>query len=216
MKDLKRIFSYLGPYRKDLVFGAFLVVVETSFELIIPVLMAGIIDTGVAGGDVAYILHKGVQMGVCALLALLTGMLYARFAARASYGLGARIREAEYARVQQYAFSNLDHFEASSLVTRMTTDVTVLQNAINSGFRPIVRGPVMLVLGVGLSFWMNARLSLVFFVCTPILGAALFFIMRRVAPLYSRLQAAVDHVNGVVQRGAYRHPRRKGICARGV
>ena len=122
MKDLKRIFGYLGPYRKDLVFGAFLVVVETSFELIIPVLMAGIIDTGIAGGDVAYILHKGVQMGVCALLALLTGMLYARFAARASYGLGARIREAEYARVQQYAFSNLDHFETSSLVTRMTTD----------------------------------------------------------------------------------------------
>ena len=201
MKDLKRIFGYLGPYRKDLVFGAFLVVVETSFELIIPVLMAGIIDTGIAGGDVAYILHKGVQMGVCALLALLTGMLYARFAARASYGLGAHIREAEYARVQQYAFSNLDHFETSSLVTRMTTDVTVLQNAINSGFRPIVRGPVMLVLGVGLSFWMNAQLSLVFFVCTPVLGAALFFIMRRVAPLYSRLQAAVDHVNGMVREG---------------
>ncbi len=88
---------------------------------------------------------------MCALLALLTGMLYARFAAQGVLWLGARIREAEYARVQQYAFSNLDHFEASSLVTRMTTDVTVLQNAINSGFRPIVRGPVMLVLGVGLS-----------------------------------------------------------------
>ena len=201
MKDLQRIFAYLGPYRKDLALGAFLVVVESSFEMVIPVLMAGLIDTGVANGDVAYILHKGIQMGMCALLALLTGLLYARFAARASYGLGARIREAEYAKVQQYAFSNLDHFETSSLVTRLTTDVTVLQNAINSGFRPVVRGPVMLVLGVGLSFWMNARLSLVFFVCIPILAVALFFIMRKVAPMYARLQAAVDHVNGVVREG---------------
>ena len=101
MKDLQRIFAYLGPYRKDLALGAFLVVVESSFEMVIPVLMAGLIDTGVANGDVAYILHKGIQMGMCALLALLTGLLYARFAARASYGLRARIRDAEYAKVQQ-------------------------------------------------------------------------------------------------------------------
>ena len=85
MKDLQRIFAYLGPYRKDLALGAFLVVVESSFEMVIPVLMAGLIDTGVANGDVAYILHKGIQMGMCALLALLTGLLYARFAARARY-----------------------------------------------------------------------------------------------------------------------------------
>ena len=199
MKDLKRIFSYLGPYRKDLVFGAFLVVVETSFELIIPVLMAGIIDTGVAGGDVAYILHKGVQMGVCALLALLTGMLYARFAARASYGLGARIREAEYARVQQYAFSNLDHFVTSSLITRMTTDVNVLQNMIISGFRPITRGPSLLIMGIGLSFYMNPKLAFVFVVCTPILAIILFLIVRKVAPMYTRLQSIMDRLNQVVQ-----------------
>lgn len=201
MKDLKRIFSYLGPYRKDLVLGALLVVVETSLELVIPVLMADIIDKGVATADVQMIVRKGVQMGICALLALLTGLMYARFAARASYGLGARIREAEYTDVQRYAFSNIDHFETSSLVTRMTTDVTVLQNAINGGFRPMVRGPVMLVMGVGLSFWMNARLSLVFFVCTPVLAVTLFLILRKVAPMYSRLQIAVDNVNGVVREG---------------
>ena len=201
MKDLKRVFSYLGPYRRDLILGALLVIVETSLELVIPVLMADIIDKGVAMADVQMIVHKGIQMGVCALLALLTGMLYARFAARASYGLGARIREAEYADVQRYAFSNIDNFETSSLVTRMTTDVTVLQNAINGGFRPMVRGPVMLVMGVGLSFWMNARLSLVFFVCTPVLAITLFLILRKVAPMYSRLQSAVDKVNGVVREG---------------
>ena len=106
-------------------------------------------------------------MGVCALLALVTGLLYARFAARAAYGWGARIREAQYERVQKFAFANLDRFETSSLVTRMTTDVTVLQNAVNGGLRPLVRGPVMLVLGVGFSFWMNARLALVFLVVHP-------------------------------------------------
>mgnify|MGYP000090330125 CR=1 FL=1 len=140
-------------------------------------------------------------MGICALLSLVTGLLYARFAARAAYGWGARIREVQYQKVQGFAFSNLDHFESSSLVTRMTTDVTVLQNAVNGGFRPMVRGPVMLVMGVGLSFWMNPTLALVFLVCAPLLGAALFYILRKIAPLYSLLQRAVDRLNGVVQEG---------------
>ena len=94
-----------------------LVVIETSFELVIPVLMSDIIDQGVARGDVGCILRIGVEMSLCALLALVTGLLYARYAARASYGFGARIRGAEYAKVQQYAFGNLDHFETSSLIT---------------------------------------------------------------------------------------------------
>ena len=86
-------------------------------------------------------------------------------------------------------------------MTRMTTDVTVLQNAVNGGFRPMVRGPVMLVMGVGLSFWMNPTLALVFLVCAPLLGAALFYILRKIAPLYSLLQRAVDRLNGTVQEG---------------
>lgn len=152
MTDLKRLLRYLGPYRRDMVIGALLVVIETAFELFIPLLMADLIDVGVKNHDVPYILQQGVYMGICALLSLVTGLLYARFAARAAYGWGARIREAQYQKVQGFAFSNLDHFESSSLVTRMTTDVTVLQNAVNGGFRPMVRGPVMLVMGVGLSF----------------------------------------------------------------
>ena len=201
MGDLKRLLGYLGPYRRDLILGALLVLVETAFELVIPVLMADIIDVGVARQDVPFILHKGVQMGICALLALITGLLYARFAARAAYGWGARIREEQFARVQNYAFSNLDHFETSSLVTRMTTDVTVLQNAVNGGLRPLVRAPVMLVMGIGLSMWMNAELALVFLVCTPVLGVILFWVVRRVAPMYGRLQKAVDRLNNVVQEG---------------
>lgn len=201
MNDLKRLFHYLGPYKKDFYLGAFLVIIETCFELIIPLLMADIIDIGVVLHDTRMIYIRGIEMGVCAVLSLVTGLLYARFAARASYGFGARIREAEYAKIQTYAFSNLDRFDTSSLVTRMTTDITVVQNAINGGIRPLVRGPVMLILGIGLSIWINARLSLVFFVSTPILAVTLVFIVRRVAPMYGRLQRAVDRLNGVVQEG---------------
>ena len=201
MRELKRLLADLGPYRKDLLLAGLLVLVETALELFIPVLMADIIDVGVAARDVPYILHKGVQMGVLALLALVTGLLYARFAARASYGWGARIREAQFERVQAFAFSNLDRFETGSLVTRMTTDVTVLQNAVNGGLRPLVRAPVMLVMGIGLSLWMSARLALVFLVCTPVLGLILFWVVRTVAPMFSRLQGAVDKLNNMVQEG---------------
>ena len=141
-------------------------------------------------------------MGICALLSLVTGLLYARFAARAAYGWGARIREVQYQKVQGFAFSNLDHFESSSLVTRMTTDVTVLQNAVNGGFRPMVRGPVMLVMGVGLSFWMNPTLALVFLVCAPpSRSGSLLHPSKDRASIQPALQRAVDRLNGVVQEG---------------
>ena len=151
MNDLKKLFGYFGSYKKDLLIGSVLVIAETAFELVIPVLMADIIDVGVKNYDVSFILEKGVQMGICALLSLLTGLLYARYAARAAYGWGANVREAEFEKVQSYAFSNLDHFETSSLVTRMTTDVTVLQNALTGGIRPLVRSPIMMLMGIGLS-----------------------------------------------------------------
>ena len=201
MKEFRRLLSYLGPYRRDMAIGALLVFIETVFELVIPVLMADLIDVGVENRDLHYIVGKGVQMGVCALLALITGLLYARFAARAAYGWGARVREAQYEKVQSYAFSNLDRFETASLVTRMTTDVTVLQNAVNGGLRPLVRSPVMLLMGLGLSFWMNAELALIFLVCAPILAIILFLVVSKVAPMYGRLQKAVDRLNNVVQEG---------------
>lgn len=199
MKDLKCLLHYLGPYWKDMVIGALLLIIETGFELVIPILMSDLIDVGIANHDMTYILHKGIYMGICAIFSLATGLLYARFAARAAYGWGARIREAQYEKVQDYSFANLDHFETSSLITRMTTDVTVLQNAVNGGFRPMVRGPVMLVLGVILSFWMNPSLALIFLLCAPILGAILLYIVHKISPLYNLLQKAVDKLNGTVQ-----------------
>lgn len=199
MKDMKRLFGYMGPYKKDMILGALFVMIETGFELFIPIMISNLIDIGVANHDVNYIYVRGVQMALLALGALVTGLLYAHFSAKASYGWGAEIRKAEYARVQQYAFSNLDHFVTSSLITRMTTDVNVLQNMIISGFRPITRGPSLLIMGIGLSFYMNPKLAFVFVVCTPILAIILFLIVRKVAPMYTRLQSIMDRLNQVVQ-----------------
>ena len=199
MKSLEKLFSLLGKYRKDVIIACILVVIETSFELIIPSMMADLIDNGVSAGDVHYMLVKGGQMAVCSLLALATGLAYARFAARAAYGWGAEIREREYEKLQSYAFSNIDRFETSSLVTRMTGDITVMQNTINNGLRPLMRSPVMLLLGIIFSFSMNAELAFVFIILTPLLGIGLFLIVRHVAPMYSVLQTTVDSLNSVVE-----------------
>ncbi len=199
MKHFRLILSYLRPCRKEFLLAVLFVTAETAFELFIPLVMANIIDLGVTRRDIPYILHQGLLMAVCALLSLICGLLYARYAARAALGFGTRIREAEYEKLQEYSFANLDHFETSSLITRMTTDVTVLQNAVINGMRPMVRGPVMLVMGLLLAFFMNVRLALVFLVCMPVLGCILFFIIRKTAPMYGRLQTAVDKVNSVVQ-----------------
>ena len=199
MKSLGKLFSLMGKYKKDVLIACILVVIETSFELIIPSMMADLIDNGVSSGDVHYMLVKGGQMAVCALLALATGLAYARFAARAAYGWGSEIREKEYEKLQLYAFSNIDRFETGSLVTRMTSDITVMQNTINNGLRPLMRSPVMLLLGIVFSFSMNAELAFVFIILTPLLAAGLFLIVRHVAPMYSVLQTTVDSLNSVVE-----------------
>ena len=199
MKDLKHIFSYLKPYRRDLFLAIFLVFVECVFEMLIPLLMTDMVDIGVANHDIAFLLQQGGKMVLCAVLALVTGLLYARYAARAAYGFGAELRQAEYRRLQDYAFSNLDRFSTPSLVTRMTTDVTVMQNAVNAGLRPLVRSPVMLFMGIGLAVFLNPSLALVFVLTAPILGIILALIVHKVSPLYRRQQQAVDHVNGRLQ-----------------
>lgn len=199
MQDLKRVFTHLGPFKKEFILSILFIIAETGFELTIPLIMADIIDVGVQTRDIHYICIKGVQMGICALLSLITGLLYARYAARAALGFGSGVREAEFSRIQSYSFANLDHFSTSSLITRMTTDITVMQNAITGGLRPMVRGPVMLIMGLFLAFWMNAALALVFVICTPVLACILFFIVRRVAPLYGKLQVCMDKVNAAIQ-----------------
>ena len=134
MNNLRRMIHYLGTYKIDAVLGILIVAIETSIELFIPVLMARIIDEGIAHADIPLILHQGALMLACAVRSLALGFFYARFASRASVGLGANLRQAEYEKIQRYAFGNLDHYQTSSLVTRMTTDITVIQNAMANGY----------------------------------------------------------------------------------
>ena len=199
MKDLKILFAYGKPYRKAFVLAVLFVMIETSFELIIPMIMADIIDIGVVNHDVDLILIQGGKMGICALISLVCGLLYARYVGLAANGFGAELRKAEFKKIQEYSFANLDHFDTSSLITRLSSDVSVLQNAISGGLRPMVRGPVMLVLGLGVAFYINAKLALVFLICAPILGLILFAIVKKIAPMYGKLQNALDQVNSTIQ-----------------
>ena len=199
MQDLRLIFRYGRPYHRDLIAAVALIVVECGFEMVIPTLMATLIDEGVPARDMGIILQQGGLMALCAVLALVTGLLYARFAARYANGFAAELRKAEYAAVEKFDFANLDHFSGASLVTRMTTDATVLLNAVNTGLRPLVRSPVMLCMGLCMAFVLSPQLTVVFLVAAPILALMLGWIVSRVAPLYGRQQRAVDHLNGRIQ-----------------
>lgn len=199
MRNLKILFSYLGVYRRDAMLGVMFVSAETALELFIPVIMANIIDVSVPAGDVSYMLLQGAYMLVCAAFSLVLGLGYARTSARVASGLGANLREAEYRKIQTLAFGNLDNYDASSLVTRMTTDITVIQNAIGNGFRPMVRGPVTLIVGLVYALVLSRPLATVFAIILPVLAIVLGVITWRVSPLYRQLQTSMDHLNGVVQ-----------------
>ena len=199
MQDLRLIFSYGKPYRRDLFTAVGLIFIECIFEMVIPVLMSTLVDDGVPDHNMAVIFRQGGLMILCAVLALITGLLYARFAARFANGFASELRLAEYAAVQKFDFANLDHFSDASLVTRMTTDVTVMLNAVNSGLRPLVRSPVMLAMGLAMACLLSPKLTLVFLITTPILAVVLAWIVLKVGPLYGRQQSAVDHLNGRIQ-----------------
>lgn len=196
---LIRLFSYMNQYKRYAALAVVCIMTEGVFELLVPLIMADLIDVGVSSGDRAYIYMKGLQMVGCALIALVLGVGSARFAALTGQGLGAELRKAEYEKLQGYSFANIDHFRSSSLVTRLTSDVTNIQNAVSMGMRPFCRGPMMLVVATGVAFSINHTLALVFFVALPILAAALFTITMKVRPLYSRMQTAIDTVNRIIQ-----------------
>ena len=196
---LKRIFSYSGQYRKYLVFAALCITAESLFELVIPLIMADIVDIGVASGDRAYIFRQGGIMILAALAAFLLGIGTRDLVSIAGQGIGANLREAEYAKLQQFSFANVDHFQQSSLVTRMTSDVNNIQNSISSGMRPACRGPVMLVAATAVAFSLNRELALVFLVALPVLAVCLWLIITNVRPLYAKMQEAIDLVNRIIQ-----------------
>ena len=196
---LRRIFSYMKQYKKYAYLALICIAVEAMLELLVPMIMADLIDNGVANGDTHYIYVKGFEMALCALIALVLGIGSARFHALAGQGLGANIRKAEYEKLQSYSFFNIDHFRVSSLVTRLTSDVTNIQNSVSTDMRPFGRSPVMLIFASSIAFTINRTLALVFFVALPILAVLLIIIIMNVRPLYAKMQNAIDLVNRSIQ-----------------
>ncbi len=196
---MKNFLSYTKKYKKEFILAIICIETETIFELIIPMIMSNIIDIGVANNDRSYILLKGFQMVLCAVISLVLGHACAKYTAACGNGIGAEIRMAEFQKMQTYSFENTDRFSTPSLVTRLTSDVTTIQNSVTNGMRPAFRSPVMMITAIVVSFMINAKLATVFLIAAPILAIILFFIIKKVQPLYSRMQSAIDLVNRIVQ-----------------
>ena len=196
---LKKLASYIKEYKKDSILTPIFVVLEVVMEVIIPLLMARIIDVGIQNGDVHYILEMGVLLIVSAILSLTFGMLSGRFAAKASAGYAKNLRKAMFHKIQDYSFENIDKFSTSSLVTRMTTDVTNVQMAFQMIIRILVRGPIMMIFALLMVMSISMKLSAVFFVAIPVLGAILFYIAIKAHPNFERVFKKYDKLNRVVQ-----------------
>ncbi len=199
MKDLKSVLKYLLKDKINLTFAILFIIVETAFELIIPFLMKDIINKGVLESDMHQILLSGIIIIACALVSLITGHLYSIFMGKVISNYSYNLRNDLYKSVQQFSFANLDHFETSSLVTRVTNDVQIMQNTILGSIRPIFRAPVMLGMGVGLSFAIAPGIAWIFVLAIPVLILILFFIIKYTAPKYSIIQNNVDNLNLVVR-----------------
>ena len=196
---LKKLASYIKEYKKDSILTPIFVVLEVVMEVIIPLLMARIIDVGIQNGDVHYILEMGVLLIVSAILSLTFGMLSGRFAAKASAGYAKNLRKAMFHKIQDYSFENIDKFSTSSLVTRMTTDVTNVQMAFQMIIRILVRGPIMMIFALLMVMSISMKLSAIFFVAIPVLGAILFYIAIKAHPNFERVFKKYDKLNRVVQ-----------------
>lgn len=196
---MKNFWHHTKKYRKEFVIAVLGIELETFFELLIPMIMADIIDVGVANKDKDYILIKGLQMVGLAIISLILGHICVRYTARFGNGVGAEIRKSQFQKLQTYSFANTDRFSTPSLVTRLTSDVTTIQNSLSGGMRPAFRSPVMMLTALIVSFRLNAELAIIFFVAAPILGILLFFIIKNVRPLYTKMQTAIDSVNRVIQ-----------------
>ena len=195
----KKLAKYVKEYKKSAILTPIFVVLEVVMEVVIPLLMAQIIDVGIQNGDVKYILEIGGLLIVSAILSLTFGMLSGRFAAKASAGYAKNLRKEIFHKVQDYSFENIDKFSTSSLVTRMTTDVTNVQMAFQMIIRILVRGPIMMIFALLMVISISAKLSLVFFVAIPVLGFILFYIARKAHPNFEKVFKKYDKLNRVVQ-----------------
>ena len=196
---LKTLLAQIRQYKKDVILAPLCTAGEVLMEVLIPFVTAAIIDQGIEAGDMNQVYRYGFLMLVLALFSLCFGVLAGRFSAKASTGFACNLRDAMYCNVQTFSFSNIDKFSTAGLVTRMTTDVTNLQNAFQMILRVAARAPLMLLCSMFMCFFINVRLSLIFLVAILVLGVALFFIMSRTTPIFDKVFRKYDDLNASVQ-----------------
>ena len=196
---IKRLLKSVREFKKDALLTPFFVVLEVVMEVIIPLIMALLIDKGIDGQDMAAIWKYGIILVLCAMLALVFGAAAGTFAARASTGFARNLRHDMYYNVQNFSFSNIDKFSTGSIVTRLTTDVTNVQNAFQMCTRIAVRCPVMLVFALFMAMKINSRMALVFLAVLPILAIGMGILMKVVGPVFERAFKIYDRMNTVVQ-----------------
>lgn len=196
---LKTLGAQIKEFKKDSIKTPLFMILEVLMEMLIPFLMASIIDDGVEKGDIRHICIIGGWMIVAALIGLYAGIMGGVCGANASAGFARNLRKAMYENIQQFSFSNIDRFSTAGLITRLTTDVTNVQNAYQMLLRMFVRAPISMVCAMIMSFYINAKLASIYLVAVIILGACLFFIISRVSGYFQEVFKKYDDLNASVQ-----------------
>lgn len=196
---LKYLLRSVGEYKKAAIGTAVFAGLEVVMEIIIPFLMADIIDQGIYGGSMDAVLKLGLWMILCVALGLLFGLISGTLAADASADYARNLRKELYFHIQEFSFANIDHFSTAGLVTRLTTDVTNVQNAFQMIIRIAVRAPLMLIFSLAMSVTISPRLSLLFLIMIPVLGGGLAWLVLKSHPYFEQVFHTYDELNGVVQ-----------------
>ena len=196
---IKKLLRSVREYKRDSLLTPLFVAAEVLMEVLIPYLMAGIIDVGLKQADMSYTVRMGIFLVIAASFSLAFGALSGKYAAKASAGFAKNLRKDLFYRIQNFSFANIDRFSTESLVTRLTTDVTNVQNAYQMIIRILIRGPLMLIFALVMAMNISVQLSLVFLAAIPILGVGLIVIAWKAHPYFEKVFRTYDDLNGVVR-----------------
>ena len=193
---MKSLLKYLKDYKKETILAPLFKMLEASFELFVPLVMAAIIDTGIANGDKGYIIKMGGILVALAVIGLTCSVTAQYFSAKAAVGFATKLRHALFSHIQSLSYTELDTMGTSTLITRMTSDVNQLQNGVNLTLRLLLRSPFIVFGAMTMAFTVDAKAALIFVVTIPLLSIVVFGIMIVSLPLYKKVQAALDKVLG--------------------
>ena len=196
---MKKLLVYLKDYKKESVLGPLFKLLEATFELIVPLVMAAIIDTGVATGDKSYIMKMCMVLVLLAVIGLTCSITAQYFAAKAAVGFATKLRHALFAHIERLSFTEMDTVGTATLITRMTSDVNQVQNGVNLVLRLFLRSPFIVFGAMVMAFTIDVKAALVFVVTIPLLSIIVFGIMLISIPLYKKVQSALDKVLGITR-----------------